>query len=235
MCTRFICRQADSFLTGFNFDIDLTVWHHTLIREKELFAIGILRPDGRFHTYHGVNRNGNAGTLLYVHGHPAGAYRKDPNCLTISDLTEGFIRGQYSFDEVVHLLKSKTITYAADATMQAMLSDRQGRTLIIEPGIGWREDDGRYSLMTNYSILAPESTSPFIVPGDNRYERAAQRLNAYGEHFTVADAFSALRAVRQEGIWATRVSFVYSEEEHTVYYVQNNDFSRIEKYKFSQL
>ena len=87
--------------------------------------------------------------------------------------------------------------------MQAMLSDQQGRTLIVEPGIGWREGDGRYSLITNYSILAPESTMPFLVPGDDR------------------------------GIWATRVSFVYSAKEHAVYYVENNHFSLIERYEFS--
>lgn len=232
MCTRFICRQADSFLTGFNFDIDLTVWHHTLIREKELFAIGILRPDGRFHTYHGVNRNGNAGTLLYVHGHPAGAYRKDPNCLTISDLTEGFIRGQYSFDEVVHLLKSKTITYAADATMQAMLTDACGRALIIEPGIGYREESERFSLITNYSVLLPESTLPYLVPGDDRYERAARRLSDFPQCPTVSDAFSLLHEVRQQGKWATRVSFVYAAHEQTVYFVRNNRFDQIKAHPF---
>ena len=119
--------------------------------------------------------------------------------------------------------------------MQAMLSDRKGRTLIVEPGIGWRENAGRYSLITNYSVLAPETTRPFIVSGDDRYERAAQLLDTYGRHFTVTDAFSVLQAVRQEGLWATRVSFVYSATEHTVYYVQNNDLSQIEKYEFPQL
>ena len=119
-----------------------------------------------------------------------------------------------------------------NTTMQAMLPT-QGRTLIVEPGIGWREDHGRYSLITNYSVLAPESTMPFLVPGDDRYERAAQLLNTYGKQFTVTDAFSVLQAVRQEGIWATRVSFVYSAKEHTVYYVENNHFSRIERYEFS--
>ena len=39
----------------------------------------------------------------------------------------------------------------------------------------------------------------------------------------------------QEGIWETRVSFVYSAKEHAVYYVQYNDFSQIEKYEFLQL
>ena len=87
--------------------------------------------------------------------------------------------------------------------------------------------------MTNYSLLSPESTRPFLVPGDDRYERAAQLLNTYGKQFTVTDAFSVLQAVRQEGIWATRVSFVYSAKEHTVYYVENNHFSQIERYEFS--
>ena len=186
------------------------------------------------HSYHGMNRNGNAGTLLYVHGNPAGAYRDSKDCMTVADLTELFVQAKISFDEALQIVQQKTIVYAPDATMQAMLSDRQGRTLIVEPGIGWREAVGRFSLITNYSVLAPESTRPFIVPGDDRYERAAKLLNSYGEHFTVADAFSVLRAVRQEGIWATRVSFVYSAKEHAVYYVRNNAFSQIEKYEFPQ-
>ena len=49
--------------------------------------------------------------------------------------------------------------------MQALLSDQQGRTLIIEPGIGWREERGRYALITNYSILAPENTRPLPCAG----------------------------------------------------------------------
>lgn len=234
MCTRFVCR-GDDIITGFNFDIDLAVWDHKIIKEKDRFYIGILRPDGVRHSYHGVNRNGDVGTLLYVHGNPEGTYQDSQNCMTIADLTEQFIQAKIGFDDALQMVQERKIVYAPDATMQAMLSDRQGRTLIIEPGIGWREDDGRYSLMTNYSVLAPESTRPFIVPGDDRYERAAQLLNAYGNHFTVEDAFSVLHAVRQEGIWATRVSFVYSAKEHAIYYVQNNDFSQIEKYEFPQL
>lgn len=73
--------------------------------------------------------------------------------------------------------------------LQALLSDQQGRTLIIEPGLGWREKRGRYALITNYSILAPESTRPFLVPGDDRYERAAQLLNTFGKQFTVTCVF----------------------------------------------
>ena len=186
-------------------------------------------------SYHGVNRNGNVGTLLYVHGNPAGTYQDSIDCMTIADLTEQFIQAKISFDDARQIVQERKIVYAPDATMQAMLSNRQGRTLVIEPGIGWREDGGRCSLMTNYSLLAPESTSPFLVPGDDRYERAARLLSHYDARFTVSDALAVLRAVRQEGIWATRVSFVYSAREHAVYYVQNNEFPQIEKYEFPQL
>lgn len=233
MCTRFVYR-GDDVITGFNFDIDLAVWDHQVIKDKDRFYIGILRPDGVRHSYHGINRNGNVGTLLYVHGNPAGAYRDASDCMTIADLTEQFIQAQITFDDALQLVKKKKIVYALDATMQAMLSDREGRTLIIEPGLGCLEDAGNYSLITNYSLLDPESTRPFLVPGDDRYERAVQMMDGYGNSFTVSDAFSVLRAVRQEGPWATRVSFVYSSREQAVYYVQNNHFEQVEKYEFPQ-
>ena len=60
--------------------------------------------------------------------------------------------------------------------MQAMLSDKHGRTLVVEPGIGWREDEGRYSLITNYSILAPESLSLIhILQGGQNLRSGADR------------------------------------------------------------
>lgn len=198
MCTRFVYRGTTT-MTGFNFDIDLAIWNHQLIMDKDHFAIGLLRPDGQRHTYHGVHRNGNVGTLLYVHGAPAGAFDSASDCLNIAELTEQFVQAQLNFDDVLRIIQHKKITYAPDATMQAMLSDRQGRTLIIEPGIGYRLDAGRFSLITNYSLLAPESTQPFIVPGDDRYERAKAQLTASGESFGISDGFALLHAVCQEG------------------------------------
>ena len=229
MCTRFVYHGND-VITGFNFDIDLAVWKHRVIVEKDRFYIGILRPDGFYHSYHGVNQNGNVGTLLYVHGNPAGVYQDSPNCMTIADLTEQFIKAQISFEDVLQIVESKQITYAPDATMQAMLSDIQGRVLIIEPGIGYRKEYETFSLMTNYSLLKPEITKDFIVPGDNRYEIAFQLLDDDKNDFSISKAFSFLHAVRQEGAWASRVSFVYSVNEHAVYYVENNHFEHIKKF-----
>ena len=116
MCTRFVCR-GDDMITGFNFDIDPAVWDHKIIKEKGCFYIGILRPDGVRHSYHGVNRNGNVGTLLYVHGNPEGTYQDSIGCMTIADLTEQFIQAKISFDDALQMVQERKIVYAPDATM----------------------------------------------------------------------------------------------------------------------
>lgn len=231
MCLRFVYR-GNEVMTGFNFDIDLAQWDHQVIEEEDRFYIGILRPDGIRHSYHGVNRNGNVGTLLYVHGNPAGAYAGGPGTITIADLTEQFIQARLFLDDVLRILKTRRIVYAPDATMQAMLSDREGRTLVIEPGIGWRLEEGRYSLMANESVLDWESTRPYRTEGDDRYQRADRILRSCGETLTVPESLELLRQVKQEGKWATRVSFVYSAGEQAVYYVQNGQFRQIRRYDF---
>ena len=197
MCTRFVYNGKDT-ITGFNFDIDLSVWDHKVIKEKDRFYIGIKMPDNRYHSFHGVHRNGNTGTLLYVHGNPRGRYVEGNSSHTIADLTENYIRGILSFDEVLHIL----------------------------------QEQKQYSLMTNYSVLKPESTRPYIVPGDDRYERAQAQLENQKETFSVSDAFHILKSVRQEGLWATRVTFVYSVMEKKIYYVLNNDFEEMSEYSF---
>lgn len=80
---------------------------------------------------------------------------------------------------------------------QAMLSDVHGRTLIIEPEIGYREENSKYSLITNYSLMKPESTRDFIVTGDDRYERALKLLDNCKNNLSISDAFTLLHNVRQ--------------------------------------
>ena len=231
MCTRFVY-NGDNTVVGFNFDIGLSLWTHTVIAEKDRFFIGIKMPDNEYHSFHGINRNGNVGTLLYVNGNKNGEYREGEGYITVADLTESYIKGEILFDDALNIVQSKKILYAKDATMQAMLSDKNGRVLIIEPGIGYRFEYTKYSLITNYSVLNPEITQPYIVSGDDRFERADKQLKRQNEKFSVADAFSILKLVRQEGLWATRVSFVYSVKENRVYYVLNNDFMNVTEYQF---
>lgn len=241
MCTRFVYnrnkilgsqRDTEDPIVGFNFDIDLSVWTHKVIGEKDRFFIGIKMPDNRYHSFHGINRNGNVGTLLYVNGNKNGEYCEGEGYITIADLTERFIKGEILLDDALDMVQDKKIVYAKDATMQAMLSDKKGRVLVIEPGVGYRFEHTAYSLITNYSVLNPEITRPYIVPGDDRFERADKMLKEQRGSFSVAGAFDILRSVRQEGLWATRVSFVYSVRENRVFYVLNNDFGNVMEYGF---
>lgn len=221
MCTRIVF-NGDDTLVGFNFEIDLSQWTHKIITEKNRFFIGIKMPDGQYHSFHGINSNGNVGTLLYVNGNEEGRYYANHACVTIADLTEQYIKGTLSLDDVFDIIQRQKIVYASDATMQAMLSDQKGRALIIEPGIGYRLERTKYSLMTNYSLLSPETTRPFIVSGDDRFERAKNALEKCHNNFSFVDAMRLLQSVCQEGLWATRVSFVYSVQQNKVDYVLNN-------------
>ena len=116
MCTRFVYNGIDK-IVGFNFDIDLSVWDHTVITEENRFYIGIKMPDGLYHSFHGINKNGNVGTLLYVHGNENARYIESEDCITISELTEKFIKAEISFDKALDIVKKKKIIYAPDATM----------------------------------------------------------------------------------------------------------------------
>ena len=193
MCTRFVYNGKET-IVGFNFDIDHSEWEHTVIAEKDRFFLGIKMSDNKYHSFHGINRNGNVGTLLYVHGNDNAQFCGNESCYTIADLTENFIKGNLSFDDSLEIVKKKKITYAPDTTMQAMFSDRTGRVLIIEPGIGYRLEKEKYSLITNYSILKPELTNPYVLSGDNRYEKAKDLLQGYGENFSISNAFDVLRS-----------------------------------------
>lgn len=116
MCTRFVY-NGDNTVVGFNFDIDLSVWTHTVIAEKDRFFIGIKMPDNQYHSFHGINGNGNVGTLLYVNGNKNGEYRNSEGYITVADLTKSYIKGEILFDAALGIVQSKKIVYAKDATM----------------------------------------------------------------------------------------------------------------------
>ena len=52
------------------------------------------------------------------------------------------------------------------------------------------------------------------------------------DDFSVQEGLALLKAVKQEGNWATRVSFVYSASENAVYYALERDFEHVRKHTF---
>ena len=68
--------------------------------------------------------------------------------------------------------------------------------------------------------------------GKDRYDIAMGCLKNSTDEFSVTDGFSILNKVKQVGNWATRVSFVYSRNENSVYYCIDGEFNYINKHTF---
>jgi hypothetical protein len=83
------------------------------------------QSQGRVSRYHGVNANGNVGTLLYVHECEAGKYRRSPACYRIDLLAERFLRGGMSFDGAVKTAAEKKIVNVPDCSMQLFCRTRR--------------------------------------------------------------------------------------------------------------
>lgn len=68
--------------------------------------------------------------------------------------------------------------------------------------------------------------------GKDRYDIAMHFLRNSDDDFQVEDGLKILKATKQEGNWATRVSFVYSNNENAVYYCLEGDFEHVSKHQF---
>ena len=70
-----------------------------------------------------------------------------------------------------------------------------------------------------------------VIGGDTNID-VTEALAAMQEGLKDMEIPELLLLVMEEGAWATRVSFVYSAKEQTVYYVENNHFECIQTFTF---
>lgn len=135
MCTRFVYNGKET-IVGFNFDIDLSEWEHTVITEKDRFFIGIKMSDNKYHSFHGINRNGNVGTLLYVHGNDNAQFCGNESCYTIADLTENFIKGNLSFDDSLEIVKKRKLLMHLTLLCRLCFRIEMGVFSLLNRGLG---------------------------------------------------------------------------------------------------
>ena len=111
----------------------------------------------------------------------------------------------------------------------SLIGDGDGGILLMEPGSGCAVVQAKYAVMTSFPLLEPP---PDLMEaagyyGKDRYDTAVAMLRAAGDSLTPEEALSVLRATRQTGHWATRVSFVCSCSRNAVYYCLQGDFEDI--------
>lgn len=140
MCTRFVYNGKET-IVGFNFDIDLSEWEHTVIAEKDRFFIGIKMSDNKYYSFHGINRNGNVGTLLYVHGNDNAQFCGNESCYTIADLTENFIKGNLSFDDSLEIVKKRKLLMHLTLLCRLCFRIEMGVFSLLNRGLGiaWKK------------------------------------------------------------------------------------------------
>ena len=229
MCTA-IAFRGDDLLYGFNLDLDPAVWPYSVTKTKNYFAVGITAGKTTYHV-HGVNRNGYFSNVPYMNGEtytpPRGLRRE-----RIDLMSDRYITGRYSFADIGEILRTKAVCNIPAATMHSLIGNEQGEFLIVEPGNGWKKVEERFAVLTNFPVLTAldDYSNPFY--GKDRYDRATPVLASADARFSAADALRLLHAVRQEGQWATRVTFVYSRNENAVHYFLDGDITQTRTHCF---
>lgn len=229
MCTA-IAFHGNDLLYGFNFDVDPAVWPYSVKKTNHYFAVGITVGKTTY-CVHGVNRNGNFGNVPYMNGadcsFPRGIRRE-----RIDLMNDRYIRGKYAFADIEALLRTKTVVPIPAAPMHSLIGSGDGEVRIVEPGYGHKTVKENFAVLSNFPVLTTlaDYSDPFF--GKDRYDRAVRVLSGAPADFSAQDALRLLYDTRQEGKWATRVSFVWSRNQNTVFYFLDGDLSQIETHTF---
>ena len=122
-----------------------------------------------------------------------------------------------------------------DLSFHSLIADKEGHIMILEPGNGYSVIQEKYAVLSNFAVLEPPADfepSKFVYYGKDRYDKAMNILRDSTDDFSVQDGLHLLKEVKQEGNWATRVSFVYSANENAVYYALERNFDQVKRHQF---
>lgn len=258
MCTAFV-RKGNEVIVGFNMDINIDAFEYKIFKEKDMFYIGIKMnselelPEGITLPYsidskngvckvHGVNSKGNFANMLNNMNFSKAKFRMGNDICMHDQLVEDYISGRCDFDELIRIANEKDIVGVPkgvvnipDLAFHSLIADRKGNIMMLEPGNGYSIIKEKYAALTNFSILelpADFNQDRFGYYGKDRYDIAMDLLRNSDDDFQVEDGLEILKATKQEGNWATRVSFVYSNNDNAVYYCLEGDFDHISKHQF---
>lgn len=227
MCTAFIKKLRDDVICGYNLDIDPAVWNYALYRRKNVFTVGITVGSTLYFT-HGVTASGRFSCLPYMNGPVAEGQKRGAR---IDLLVDRYLRGKYSFADVSEAVGAGRLVNAKGTSMHAVFADGREGVLLAEPGYGYRRIEADLACANFPLIPALEDYSnPFY--GKERYDKVTSALACAGESFSAEDGLKLLSTVSQAGQWGTRLSFVCALGKGEVFYCENGDFERINKWRF---
>ena len=259
MCTAFV-RRGNDVVVGFNMDINIGAFEYKVFAEKDKFYVGIytghmnqmipegvqipepyLHVENQYRKVWGVNHKGCFGNQLNVMDFPKARFRLGEDTYMLDQLIDEYISGARTLDDVIQVAGDKDIVNIPTGTVDipnlafhSLLADRSGRIMILEPGNGYSIIQEKYAALSNFALLElPGDFVPekFGYYGKDRYDKAMAMLRESADDFSAQDGLEILNAVKQVDNWATRVSFVYSNNENAVYYALDGDFDHVVRHQ----
>ena len=255
MCTAFIHRGHD-VIFGFNMDISMGALRYDIYADTDCFCIGCPADVQQFHgeippfyqvkngfrKIHGVNRQGAFAACLNNMNFHKAPFRLAADACSLDQLTDDVISNRRSLREICEFAGQVEVVTLPDGAVavpnpgfHALMGDREGNILVLEPGNGYTVVQEKYAVMTNFPLLElpqdlTDATAGYY--GRDRYDTALGMLREAGDGFTPETALRVLDAVKQTGHWATRVSFVYSCRQKTVFWCLEGAFDSIRTHRF---
>lgn len=258
MCTAVVHRGKD-FICGMNMDINAEAFRWQVMADADAFCVA-MKPvidtsqskQPRLPGYmdfkdilriHGVSAKGIFVGQLSNMGAKDAPFEVSPDAYPLYGLADHLLAGRMNLAEAERIAGTKRLINMPsggidipDVAMHAVIADKDGQVILLEPGTGMARLTGRYAVVSNFPMLVlptdlDEEHAGYY--GLDRYRAANRMLSEADDDFSAEDALRILKAVKQTGHWATRVSFVWSRNEHAVYYVLENDFEHVTRHVFA--
>lgn len=229
MCTSIVSNREKTII-GWN--LDILDMEHKVVAEADKVYIAINDKSEGWLPLFGANSRGDFVAMPTCWPFDSRSNPSAPECRNIIMLDIDLLLCKKTLEEIRQIVEKEPIYSVPGVTFQAQLSDADGNALQIIPGQGYKYiEHPVYSVLTNFSPFKGNAEKhPWM--GLDRYQKAAEMLEAASDNFSVSDCFEILKAASQT-VCPTAVSMVFDVAEKTVYWCENREWDKIEKKKIS--
>ena len=228
MCTSIVTNFKKPII-GWNLDLLNMQWK--VETSNDNVSIYILDAKEGWLPLFGVNNRGDFVAMPTCYPFDNRSNKKSENQINLLNLDIDILTKKKTINEALELSKKNLICSVDGITFQAQISSKQGDSLIIVPGQGYKYlVKPKFFVLTNFSpFKMDKELHPWM--GLDRYNKAMEMLKNSSIYFSINDMFSILKATSQE-ICPTIVSMVFDASENTLYWCERREWNNIKVKKF---
>lgn len=228
MCTSIVTNFKKPVI-GWNLDLLNMQWK--VETSNDNVSIYILDAKEGWLPLFGVNNRGDFVAMPTCYPFDNRSNKKSENQINLLNLDIDILTKKKTINEALELAKKNLICSVDGITFQAQISSKQGNSLIIVPGQGYKYlVKPKFFVLTNFSpFKMDKELHPWM--GLDRYNKAMEMLKNSSIDFSINDMFSILKATSQE-ICPTIVSMVFDASENTLYWCERREWNNIKVKKF---